>query len=240
MKSKTFLLFSCLVFSVSVIYFAFVTIKGKTRTKSQQPPEVFRKLNEDNYQAKIITSDLQYEELNGLTDAELEAAIEFLDTLNDELNSTGFERELQEGQSETLNPAIFDTQGSEKGSDSDLEKMETMFRFYKRNLDRHWDIAYKTTPIMKRLVELDENTDELDNLIIEKSNRGEDVSELREEYRQLQKERVEISEALEPLDKLQAQVDKEWADYLWTNHGMSNSQFLETYREALRSWLANQ
>ena len=76
--------------------------------------------------------------------------------------------------------------------------------------------------------------------MIENSNRGEDNSELRETYRQLQKERAEVSVALEPLNELQAQVDKEWKDYLWAHHGMSNSQFLEAHGTALRSWLASQ
>ena len=60
------------------------------------------------------------------------------------------------------------------------------------------------------------------------------------EILQLQNEGAEVSTALEPLDELQAQVDKEWKDYLWAHHGMSNSQFLESQGTAIRSWLADQ
>ena len=93
---------------------------------------------------------------------------------------------------------------------------------------------------MNKIVELDERMDDLDNRMNEITGRSEERQKLRETYRQLQNERAEVSIALEPLDELQAQVDKEWKDYLWAHHGMSNSQFFESHGMALRSWLANQ
>ena len=236
MKSKMFLYFSCFVFLISVIYFAFVTIRGKVYAKhEQQPSKISTDLNEDYRYAKTIVKPRQ-DEFSEFTDAELEAALQYLDALDAESAPRGIPG-AQEVQPETSEFGIFEAQDTASGIGSHLE---ATFEFYKGNLARHWEIAHKTTPLMNKIVELDESMAELSNHMIENSNRGDDNSELREIYRQLQKEKAEVSAALEPLDELQAQVDKEWKDYLWAHHGMSNNQFLESHGTALRSWLASQ
>ena len=236
MKSKIFLVFSCLVFLISVIWFMFVTISERTLGESQQPANMFGKSNEDIRQAKIIAPESQYDELSGFTDAELEAALDYLEALDAE-SAPREKPRAQEIQAETSEFGAFEEQNNASGSNPDLKKT---FEFYKGNLARHWEIAHKITPLMDKIVELDESMDELDNRMNGITGRSEERLKLREAYRQLQKERAEVSIALEPLNELQAQVDKEWKDYLWTRHGMSNSQFLETHGTALRSWLANQ
>lgn len=237
MKSKIFLFFSCFVFLISVIYFAFVTIRGEIYSESQQQSsKISANLNGDYNYAKTMVLGPQHNEFREFTDAELEAALQYLDALDAESAPRGIPG-AQEVQPETSEFGIFEAQDTtiEIGS-----RLEATFEFYKGNLVRHWEIAHETTPLMNKIVELDESMDELSNHMIENSNRGEDNSELRETYRQLQKERAEVSTALEPLDELQAQVDKEWKDYLWAHHGMSNSRFLESHGTALRSWLADQ
>ena len=237
MKSKMFLYFSCFVFLISVIYFAFVTIRGKVYAKhEQQPSKISTDLNEDYRYAKTIALKPRQDEFSEFTDAELEAALRYLDALDAESAPRGIPG-AQEVQPETSEFGIFEAQDTASGIGSHLE---ATFEFYKGNLARHWEIAHKTTPLMNKIVELDEDMDELSNLRVEKSNRGEDDSELADTYRQLQKERIEVSAALEPLEELQAQVEMERKDYLWTQHGMSNSQFLEAHGTALRSWLASQ
>ena len=176
------------------------------------------------------------DEFSEFTDAELESVLQSLDALYAESAPRGIPG-AQGVQPETSEFGMFEAQDTASGIDS---RLEATFEFYKGNLAQHWEIAHKTTPVMNKIVELDESMDELSNHMIENSNRGEDNSELRETYRQLQKERAEVSTALEPLDELQAQVDKEWKDYLWAHHRMSNSQFLESHGTALRSWLADQ
>ena len=237
MKSKIFLFFSCLVFLISVIYFAFVTIRGRTNAASQQASsKMLAKLNEDLYDGRVAAPKPRHDEFSEFTDAELEAALRYLDALDAESAPRGIPG-AQEVQPETSEFGIFEAQDTTIGIGS---RLEATFEFYKGNLARHWEIAHETNPLMNKIVELDESMDELSNHMIENSNRGEDNSELRETYRQLQKERAEVSVALEPLNELQAQVDKEWKDYLWAHHGMSNSQFLEAHGTALRSWLASQ
>ena len=237
MKSKIFLFFSCLVFLISVIYFAFVSIRGKIHAKSEQPPSKMSANLIENYRyTKTIAPKPRQDEFRELTDAELETAIKFFDAIDAESGAV----EKPQTQDTQLSISEFDTfekQGIASIIDSGLE---ATFEFYTRNLARHWEIAHQTTPLMNKIVELDESMDDLDNRMNETTGRSEERQKLRETYRQLQKERAEVSIALEPLDELQAQVDKEWKDYLWAHHGMSNSQFLETHGMALRSWLASQ
>ncbi len=237
MKSKIFLFFSCIVFLVSVIYFAFVTIRGKIHAKSEQPPsKMSANLNEDHRYAKTVAPNPRQNELSRLTDAELEAAIKLLDALDAESGAA----EGPQAQEMPLANSEFDLSEEQNTASRADPGLKATFEFYKGNLARHWEIAHQTTPLMNKIVELDESMDELDNRTNEITGRSEERQKLRETYRQLQKERAEVSIALEPLDELQAQVDKEWKDYLWTHHGMSNSQFLEAHGTALRSWLANQ
>ena len=237
MKSKMFLFFSCLVFLVSVIYFVFVSIRGKIYAKSQQPPsKMSANLNEDYRYVKTIAPKPRQDEFRELTDAELEAAIKLLDALDAESGAA----EGPQAQEMPLANSEFDLSEEQNTASRTDRGLKATFEFYKRNLSRHWEIAHQTTPLMNKIVELDENIDELDNRMNEITGRSEERQKLRETYRQLQKERAEVSIALEPLDELQAQVDKEWKDYLWAHHGMSNSQFLEAHGTALRSWLASQ
>ena len=85
MKSKFFLYFSCLVFLISLIYFAFVTIRGKTYARHEQrSSKISANLNEDYRYAKTIAPRPRQDELSGLTDAELEAAIKLFDALDAE------------------------------------------------------------------------------------------------------------------------------------------------------------
>ena len=93
---------------------------------------------------------------------------------------------------------------------------------------------------MKRVVELDERIEELGDLIIEKTNRGEAHQEIVEARQQLYAERDEVSETLEPLGEQAAQLEEEWEEYLLTNHGIDSTTFNETFTDALRAWFANQ
>ena len=236
MKSKCFMLFSCLVFLISAIYFAFVTIREKTyATHEQQPSNTSANLNEDYRYAKTVTLKPRHDEFSEFTDAELEAAIELLEALD--TDSRPQEKPgAQEVQLATSEFGMFEEQDIASGIGS---RMEATFEFYKGNLARHWEIAHKTTPLMNRIVTLDEDMDEISNRMNGIPVRSEEYRELSETYRQLQEERAEVGIALEPLNELQTQVDKEWKDYLWAHHRMSNSQFLEAHGTALRSWLAD-
>ncbi len=237
MKSKIFLYVSCFVFLISVIYFAFVTIIGESYTNQEQGHrKITAILNEDHRYAKTVAPKPRQDEFRELTDAELEAAIKLLDALDAESGA------VEEPQAEEIPLAISEFDMLEKQNIASRADpgLKATFEFYKKNLTRHWEIAHQTTPLMNKIVELDESMDELDNRMNEMTGRSEERQKLRETYRQLQKERAEVSIALEPLDELQAKVDTEWKDYLWTHHGMSNSQFLEAHGTALRSWLANQ
>lgn len=93
---------------------------------------------------------------------------------------------------------------------------------------------------MQRFVELDERIEELGNLIIEKTNRGEEHQKLVEARQQLYEEKAEVSKALKPYDERTVQLEKDWEEYLRTHHRMPINQFRETYVTAFRSWLANQ
>lgn len=237
MKSKMFLFFSCLVFLISLIYFAFVTIRGKIHARREQgSSKISANLNEDYQYAKTIALKPQLNEFRELIDTELEAAIKLLDALDAESGA------VEEPQAEKIPLAIseFDLSDEQNIASRTDPRLKATFEFYTGNLARHWKIADQTTPLMNKIVELDESMDDLDNRMNETTGRSEERQKLRETYRQLQKERVEVSIALEPLDELQAEVDKEWKDYLWAHHGMSNSQFLEAHGTALRSWLASQ
>ena len=236
MKSKIFLFFSCLVFLISLIYFAFVTIRGNSYAKHEQgQSKISANLNEDYRYAKTIAPIPRQDGFSELTDAELEAAIKLFDALDAE-SSAVEGPQIQEIPLAVSEFDMFEEQNIASGTEPGLK---ATFEFYKRNLARHWEIAHQTTPLMSKIVELDESMDELDNRMNEITGRSKERLKLRETYRQLQKERAEVSIALEPLDQLQAEVEKDWKDYLWAHHGMSNSQFLEAHGTALRSWLGN-
>lgn len=167
MKSKIFLFFSCLVFLMSVIYFAFVTIRGRTNAASQQASsKMLAKLNEDLYDGRVAAPKPRHDEFSAFTDAELEAAIELLDAMDTESNSEEIPL-IQDLQLATSEIGMFEEQDAASGTGS---RLEATFEFYKGNLARHWEIAHETNPLMNKIVELDESMDELSNHMIENSN----------------------------------------------------------------------
>ncbi|MDE0503947.1 MAG: hypothetical protein OXI86_07700, partial [Candidatus Poribacteria bacterium] len=160
MKSKLFLFFSCLVFLISVIYIAFVSIRGKIHAKSEQPPsKMSANLNENYRYAKTIAPKPRQDEFSELTDAELEAAIKLLDALDAESGAA----EGPQAQEMPLANSEFDLSEEQNTASRTDRGLKATFEFYKRNLSRHWEIAHQTTPLMNKIVELDENIDELDN-----------------------------------------------------------------------------
>ena len=125
------------------------------------------------------------------TEEELAAFEVFLSNLE--------ELEELDGTTETTQPEeVAEAEASETESDDTgiSPELEEMFIYYKGHLDRVWKVEREIAPFMRRIVEIDEKTDELDTLMTEKSNRGEPHQELREEYRQLSEERNEVFVAL--------------------------------------------
>ena len=238
--ARKFLVFSCLVFLISIVYFIYTRYQMHTENKNQQ--EVTAELEAPSVGHVSISRSSQpkTEDSNPEpTEEELAAFEAFLSNL-EELE----ELEELDGTTETIQPEeVAETEVSEtEGDDTGISpELEEMFIHYKEVfLNRSREVSLEIAPFMRRIVELDERTDELDNLMTEKSNRGEPHQELREEYRQLSEERNEVFVALEPLDERRAQVYEDWEEYLLANHGIDSTTFNETYNEALRSWLANQ
>ena len=235
--ARKFLVFSCLVFLISIVYFIYTRYQLNTENKNQQEVTAELEAPSVGYVYTSRSSQPKTEDSNPEPTEEEWAAFEaFLSNLE--------ELEELEGTTETIQPeGVAETEAySAEGDDTGISpELEEMFIHYKEVfLNQTREVDREITPFMRRIVELDERMDELDNLMTEKSNRGEPHQELREEYRQLFEERHEVFVALEPLDEQMAQIHQEWEEYLLANHGIDSTTFRETYNEALRSWFANQ
>ena len=239
--ARKFLVFSCLVFLISIVYSIYTRYQMHTENKNQQ--EVTAELEAPSVGHVSISRSSQpkTEDSNPEpTEEELAAFEVFLSNLEEleELEGTTETTQFEEVFEEVAEAEVSETEGDDTGISPELKEM---FIHYKEVfLNRSREVSREIAPFMRRIVELDERTDELDNLMTEKSNRGEPHQELREEYRQLSEERNEVFVALEPLDERRAQVYEDWEEYLLANHGIDSTTFNETYNEALRSWLANQ
>ena len=238
--ARKFLGFSCLVFLISIVYFIYSRHQLQPESKNrhnQQKVAVELEAPVTRHISASRSAQPKTENSNPEpTEEEWAAFLAFLNNLE--------ELEESEGTTETTQPEevaeteVYGADGGDRGISPELEEM---FIHYKEVfLNRSREISQERAPFMRRVVEIDEWMDELDNLMTEKSNRGEPHQELREEYRQLSEERNEVFVALEPLDERRAQVFEEWEEYLLTNHGIDSTTFNETYTDALRAWFANQ
>ena len=230
---RKFLAFSCLVLLSSMVYFIYTSYQLHIENKNQQ--EVTAELEAPFVGGLYISRSSPSKTENSNLEpteggwAAFEDSVKDFDE-RDETAETTQPEEVTEAE-------ISETEGNDTGISPELEKM---FIYYKGYLDRHREVSQKQAPFMKKIVEMDKEWEKLDNLITEKTNRGEEHQELVEARRQLSEEREEIFVALEPLDERMTQLEQEWEEYLRAHHGIDSTLFRETHTKALRSWLANQ
>ena len=227
---RKFLAFSCLVLLGSIVYFIYTSYQLHIENKNQQ--EVTAELEAPfvgglyisrSSQSKRENSNLEPTEGEwGAFEGDVKDLGEFEETTQPE---AGIETEAAE------------TEVNDTGISPEIEKM---FIYYKGYLERRREVSREQAPFMRKLVEMDKEWQELDNLITKKMNRGEKHQELVEVRRQLSEERNDVFVALEPFDERLVQLEGEWEEYLRTYHGIDSATFREIHAEDLRSWLANQ
>lgn len=231
---------------------ALITITSLTflSKKNRQEPFETQSQEENTANRNIISGDRSFqsivreskhdeEGLHALSDKELQAFESFLEEIDEESEDEA----LEESENEEIQP---DGSSAEVSQTYDNETtihakhQEEMFIKYKEIAKRMKPIVEEIRPIWARYYELTENIEEIGDLIIDKTNRGEDYQPLRKERRRMYEEQAELSATLKPLDERRAQLTNEWQDYLRANYGMTNVQFNETYSDALRLWLKDQ
>lgn len=229
---RKFLAFSCLVLLISIVYFIYTSYRLHTENKNQQ--EMVVELEEPFVGVGPSSFSQPQPESSNLESTEgeweaFEGKVKDFESFGEITETTQLEGGIATEISETED---VDTEIS--------SELEEMFIYYKGYLERRRKVSRKIAHLMRQFVELDERIEELGNLIIETTNRGEEHQELVEERQQLYEDKDEVSIALEPHDKHAAQLDQEWEEYLQTYHGIDSTTFRETHAEDLRSWLANQ
>ena len=230
---RKFLAFSCLVLLGSIVYFIYTSYQLHIENKNQQ--EVTAELEAPfvgglyisrSSQSKRENSNLEPTEGEwGAFEGDVKDLGEFEETTETTQPEAGIETEAAE------------TEVNDTGISPEIEKM---FIYYKGYLERRREVSREQVPFMRKLVEMDKEWQELDNLITKKMNRGEKHQELVEARRQLSEERNDVFVALEPFDERLVQLEGEWEEYLRTYHGIDSATFREIHTEDLRSWLANQ
>ena len=192
---RKFLVFSCLVFLISIVYFIYTKYQMHTENKNQQEVTAELEAPSVGHVSTIRSSQPKTEDSNPEpTEEELAAFEVFLSNLEEleELDGTTETTQFEE-------VAEADTSETESDDTGISPELEEMFIYYKGHLDRFREVERKVVPLMRRVVELDERIEELGNLIMEKTNRGEAHQELVGARQQLYEERDEVSETLEPL-----------------------------------------
>lgn len=223
---KRFLLFACLVFLASVVYFIYTTLNQQILTKELQ--QTIQKSNENvaKHVPRVSPSKFKRGQLTSGEEKVFEQSFQesFGGTENEEL---------------TFAPEM-GTDGTKAKSEISSEELETLFLFVVVDEWRDKNIAHgeKTVPLMRDYVALGDIEQEL--LLAIDGTSGEENQRLHEEFRLIQSEKEDISNTLAPLDREMEQANQELEQYLDTNYGLTIVAFFDTYREDFDSWRESQ
>ena len=219
---KKFLLFSCLVFLVAVIYFIYTTFKLRSLSEVQQ--QTVQESNED-YRRYMPPADFSNVEKQLSSHEEKERG----ETL---------EQTLQTSLEKTQDAGVVYTPGIElndKELNSEIDP-ELVMLFIVVNEWRDKNVAHgeQTAPFMREYATLSDTEQEL--IIAIDGTSEEETRRLYEELRRVQSEKESIANQLEPYDREMERITQEFEEYLETNYGLTINSFFESYSEEFESW----
>lgn len=168
--------------------------------------------------------------LEQLSDEELEAALDYLNSLDEE--STYEEKQKKEDiqPDVTSDTEVSEAEDSENKISPELKKR---FRIYKEYVDKMRALVRKQASLQGRWEKLNNRADEIADMHIVSK-------EEREELQQVLKELERLNTILDPIREGRAQIKNEYNEYFQTHYGMSLRQFHKTYFDAFRVWEKNQ
>lgn len=218
-----FLLFSCLVFLVAVIYFIYTTFN--LRSLSEERLETIQESNANNIRY-IPRTDLSESDRRQLFSHEKD-------------EKEGMPEQTHQGSREETQTTEFipapetDTTDTEpdSGIDPKLEMLFVAVNEWRGNNVAHGEL---TAPLMNEYAKL--SRAEGDLLLAIDGTSGEENRRLDEELRQVQREKESISNQLAPYDREQERITQELERFLETNYGLTIKTFFENYREDFDSW----
>lgn len=219
---KRFLLFACLVFLASVIYFIYTTLSQQIFTGELQ--QTIQKSNGNVAKHVPRVSPSKFKRVQ-LTSGEEKV----------------FEQPFQESYKGAENEKL--TFAAEMGTDDTIanseinsEELETLFLFVVVNEWRDKNIAHgeQTAPFMRDYAALSHIEQDLIRVIDGTS--GEETQRLYEELERVQSGKEDISKMLAPFDREMERANQELEQYLETNHGLTIAAFFDTYRKDFDTW----
>ena len=234
---KKFLVFSCLILLISIVYFIHTRCQMHTESKNQQKVTGELEAPSVGHVSASRSSQPRIEESNPVpTEEEWAAFEEFLGNLEE------LERTL-EGTTETTQPEpegitdaeVYEASSETEGDDTGISP-ELKATFIVVNDWRDTQRAYfeKIDPLMREYAPLGEIEVGIIHAISGTS--GEENRRLHEELRQVQSKKQELADLMAPFGRAREQANQELVQYLQENHGMDMQQFFDTHGEVFESW----
>ena len=220
---KKFLLFSCLVFLVAVVYFIYTTFKLRFLNEVHQHRVQESKQDFRRYIPRADFSNLGQKQLSSHEREEREEMLEqTLLTSPEKSEDAGF----------IYSPKI---ELNENGLNSEIDP-ELVMLFVVVNEWRDKNVAHgeQISPLMNEYAKL--SRAEGDLLLAIDGTSGEENRRLDEELRRVQSEKESIAKQMDPYDREMERITQEFEEYLETNYGLTIAAFFKSYGEEFDSW----
>ena len=218
-----FLLFSCLVFLVALVYFIYTSFTLRTLTEERKATIQESKENFNQHIPRVDSSESDQNQLFSHEEERVEGMLEQTDL--------GSLEETQDAGFVPIPEMEFNGTEIDSGIDPELEMLFVVVNEWRDKNVAHGEL---TAPLMREYAELGHAEGDL--ILAIDGTSGEETQRLYEELRQVQSEKENIANLLEPYDREMERNTQKLERYLETNYGLTIHSFFESYRGEFDSW----
>ena len=229
---RNFLVFSCLVFLASVVYFIYTSYQLHIEDKNQ--PEVTVELREPVIGVWDTSSSFQVPTPEQLISESIEGEIEEFESVSESMK-------LEDAE---LTPKVISDIGSldemeaKTSQEQSGQELETLFTDLKQLYDQREIIYRETAPFSTKLRKLKYRQIEIGLYDLVGAG-SEETKKLHEEFHRSQGEMQELRTTIAFLDKERLQIEKE-VEEIMSEYGMTVAGFYDRYGQKYESWKSGQ
>ena len=229
---KKFLVFSCLVLLISIVYFIYTSYRLHIVNENQQ--DVTPELEAPFIASWVADGAFQYvtpeESIPELIEGEIE---EF------ESVSEGMKLEGAELTAKVISDiGSLDEMEAKTSQEQNSQELETLFTDLKQLYDQREIIYRETTPFSTKLRKLKYRQIEIGLYDLVGAS-GEETKRLHDEFHRSQGEMQELRTTIAILDEQRLQIEKE-VEEIMSEYGMTVAGFYDRYGQKYESWKSGQ
>ena len=225
---KKFLVFSCLVLLISIVYFIYTSYRLHITNENQQ--DVTPELEAPFIASWIADSAFQEESISEPIGGEIE-----------EFESVSESMKLEDAE---LTPKVISDIGSldemeaKTSQEQSGQELKTLFTDLKQLYDQREIIYRETAPFSTKLRKLKYRQIEIGLYDLVGAG-SEETKRLHEEFHRSQGEMQELRTTIAFLDEERLQIEKE-VEEIMSEHGMTVAGFYDRYGQKYESWKSGQ